>query len=357
MKTLINLLLKTIIFLGFLYGLQLITNSTLTEHIVNLITNEPHSYKKAIRQSAPAVVNIITQEYIDNELVTLGSASGVIIKKEGYILTNYHVITHDNIPASIIKVQLRNGKTYSARLIGLDKRTDIGVIKIDTKDKLPTVKINHERTIHLGDIILAIGNPYNLGQTITNGIISATGRTGSGITRFNTIGLRIGLQELIQIDAPIYEGNSGGAIVNTNGEFIGITTATLSSETAKVHGVGFAIPYKLALAVMNEIITNGRVIRGYLGLDAREANIIYKNKEYKGIVISNIHPLGPSKDILKINDFILEINDEDTINLLNAMQIVADTHPGNILTFKILRDGQFMEKSVKVVEQPHNAIE
>ncbi|SFP34705.1 serine protease DegS [Ruminobacter amylophilus] len=324
--------------------------------------NAPANYTQAIEASAPAVVNIfiqITDSDYDgsksdstSSTRNLGSASGIIVNKDGYILTNYHVIMNASVVGSTIFVQLRNGKTYQASIIGYDKRTDIAVLKVSTKDVLPVIPINLKRKPRLGDVVLAIGNPYNIGQTITMGIISAVGRSGSGVTNLNTLDLSPGLQEFIQTDAAINSGNSGGALVNSLGEFVGMNTATLSSIEAQTNSISFAIPADLSLNIMNDIIKHGRVIRGYLGITAKDISADqagYKNKS--GIIVTSIDPAGPATNLLRTGDIITAINGIKVNNLKQVMNIIASSMPNTSLTFSLIRGDEILETSVLLAEQ------
>lgn len=275
---------------------------------------------------------------------------------DGYILTNYHVIMNASMTGSSIYVQLRNGKTYLAKVLGYDKRTDIAVLKVTTKDVLPVIPINTKTVPRLGDVVLAIGNPYNIGQTVTVGIISAVGRSGSGITNMNTLDLKPGIQEFIQTDAAINSGNSGGALVNTKGEYIGMNTATLSSVETQTNGISFAISAELSLKIMQEIIHHGRVIRGYLGILARDSaySDIQDGKlgSYQsGIIVTSIDPNGPAQDILMQNDVIVSINDVRVTDLKQAMTMIASSKPDTVLNFSVVRDGKLINCQVTVVEQ------
>ncbi len=323
-------------------------------------SSSDNSYTYAIEQSAPAVVNIYLKALTpvnNNDSDIINSASGIIVDSDGYILTNYHVIMPTNQMPTSLGVMLRDGTNFNGKVIGYDKRTDLAVIKISSNKPLPTIKTNPDRPVRLGDVVLAIGNPLNLGQTVTHGIISAVGRTGSGITNFNTIDLTAGIQELLQTDAPINEGNSGGALVNTYGELVGINTATLNNNTG-TNGISFAIPQKLAFKIMKDLITHGRVIRGYLGITARDISDLRFSNLTKlgihGIIVNHINPEGPSAGILQPNDIILSINNQQVLNLQNAMELIADSEPGAIVKFKLFRQGKTLDATVQVTEQPTN---
>ncbi|MDR2989277.1 MAG: trypsin-like peptidase domain-containing protein, partial [Providencia alcalifaciens] len=214
--------------------------------------SEPVSYNKAVRRAAPAVVYVYSSSkgsfsQSGRELQSLGS--GVILSANGYIVTNKHVV--DN-PDQIL-VALQDGAIFDAFLVGSDPLTDLAVLKIDAEN-LPVIPINTKRITHVGDVVLAIGNPYNLGQTVTQGIISATGRVGLSSTR---------RQNFLQTDASINSGNSGGALINTEGELVGINTLSFSAgQGVSSEGLSFAIPTALATKIMEKLIRDGRVVRG-----------------------------------------------------------------------------------------------
>ena len=322
---------------------------------------EPDSFFFAISRGASAVVNIfIKSRHVPDDEVygaseVSSSGSGIIMSSDGLVITNYHVIMQAD-ENSIIGVQLRDGTVFEARLIGYDKRTDIAVLHVNSSYPLPQIIINENRETHLGDVVLAIGNPYNLGQTITHGIISAVGRRGSGITRLNRIDITDGIQDLIQTDAPINSGNSGGALVNTRGEFVGMSTATMSdSKDAKAYGISFAIPASQVLSILSEILKNGRVIRGYLGIaaeniydDTRDNTI---NGISRGIIITSIDPNGPARGELKPGDVIVSVNGKKVRDMQNLMDLVADSSAGTKVFFEIIRNGRPASCEVVVSEQ------
>lgn len=320
----------------------------------------PQSYSDAIERSANSVVGIrvSTMNQVRRGSESTGSiGSGIIVSKDGYVITNFHVIMSLAEKKGVISVELRDGTSYYARVIGFDRKTDVAVLKIDNVSELVPIFINKARKIHLGDVVLAIGNPYNLGQTITHGIVSAVGRSGSGITNFSTIDLTPGVQDLIQTDAPINSGNSGGALINTLGEFVGMSTATLANSGTAAYGISFAIPKDLVLRVMKDIIQKGRVIRGFLGITASDVGDMMRkqgkfNSELSGIVITGVEPNGPSNDVLEVGDIVIRINGNRVANIKSAMELVADSAPGTTITFDIIRAGQILKKVVEVSEQP-----
>ncbi|MDK6765942.1 outer membrane-stress sensor serine endopeptidase DegS, partial [Klebsiella aerogenes] len=219
----------------------------------------PASYNAAVRRAAPAVVNVYNRALNSTSHNQLTLGSGVIMDQRGYILTNKHVIND----ADQIIIALQDGRVFEALLVGSDTLTDLAVLKINASGGLPVIPINPKRVPHIGDVVLAIGNPYNLGQTITQGIISATGRIGLNPT---------GQQNFLQTDASINHGNSGGALVNSLGELMGINTLSFdkSNDGETPEGIGFAIPFQLATKIMDKLIRDGRVIRGYIGISGRE---------------------------------------------------------------------------------------
>ncbi len=321
---------------------------------------EPDSFFYGISRSASAVVNIfIKKRHVPDDAYgtseVTGSGSGIIMSSDGLIITNYHVIMQAD-ENSVIGVQLRDGTVFEASLIGYDKRTDIAVLHVNSSYPLPRIIINENREPHLGDVVLAIGNPYNLGQTITHGIVSAVGRRGSGITRLNRIDITDGIQDLIQTDAPINSGNSGGALVNTRGEFVGMSTATMSgSSDAKAYGISFAIPANQVLSILSEIVKNGRVIRGYLGIAAEniydEVRDDSINGISQGIIITSIDPNGPASGELKPGDIIVSVNGRNVSDMQNLMDLVADSSAGTKVSFEIIRNGIHTSCAVVVSEQ------
>ncbi|MEW8153026.1 MAG: trypsin-like peptidase domain-containing protein, partial [Candidatus Thiodiazotropha endolucinida] len=242
----------------------------------------PFSYAEAVTRAAPSVVNIFTakittesqslrfrdpilQHLFGNMLpektrqrLDTSLGSGVIVSEDGYLLTNHHVIEG----ADEIKVVLANGKSVSVSIVGSDAESDVAVLKIDSDTLLQAIQINQTDSQQVGDVVLAIGNPFGVGQTVTMGIISATGRSHLGINTF---------ENFIQTDAAINPGNSGGALVNARGELIGINTA-IFSKTGGSHGIGFAIPFDLAEGIMQQLITTGHVVRGWLGIQGQDVS-------------------------------------------------------------------------------------
>ncbi|HUI67733.1 MAG TPA: DegQ family serine endoprotease [Nitrospirota bacterium] len=282
--------------------------------------------------------------------------SGVIISADGYILTNNHVVKG----ADEIKVILYDKREFKGKIVGTDPRTDLAVVKIQAKD-LPTIKIGQSSKLKTGDIVLAIGNPFGLNQTITMGIVSAVGRSNIGLADF---------EDFIQTDAAINPGNSGGALVNTNGELVGINTAIFSTSGGYM-GIGFAIPSDMARSVMDSIIKHGKVIRGWLGVSIQnltpELAKSLGMKETTGALVGGVEKDSPAdKAGMKRGDLIIQFNGikvEDSTGLRN---MVASSEPGTKAEIKIVRDqkeqtltvtlGEFQEKKIAKKIEYDNAL-
>ena len=305
-------------------------------------------YSYAVNKAAPSVVNIyvsdLNEDYTkpNTDSIT-SSASGVIMDRSGIVVTNYHVVPSGNEPNKAIWVQTRDGQVVQGFVVGCDRRTDIAVLKIDAHKLVAATPVTRE--VNVGDIVLAIGNPNNLGQTVTHGIISALARSGTGLLTKDKMTIRQGVQDLIQTDAPINLGNSGGALVDTQGNLIGINTASFSTETT--YGIGFTIPVSLVQKVMNEIITHGKVERGYLGISDSENNQLGGND---GITVGFVDPQGPAFGILKIGDVITKVNGQKLTNVKELIEIVTNSKPGVALNFDLIRDGSEIKKSVTLIE-------
>jgi len=300
----------------------------------------PLSFAKAVSIASPAVVNIYSEQIEVNpqygrkarKNTRLGS--GVIMDSHGYILTNLHVIQQ----ADLIQVLLQSGQLHPAELIGFDHYTDLAVLKVNAGN-LPVIPQNKAQISLAGDIVLAIGNPLNLGQTVTQGIISATGRNGLSNTSY---------LEFLQMDAAINEGNSGGALINSHGTLVGINSRkfTQADSQLNIQGIFFAVPYQLAYKVMQQIIENGKVVRGWLGI----STTIYSN-EAKGFVVGQVTPSSPAQAAgIELGDIVYQINDQLIISITQALDIIAETRPNTELVFKIYRQGKAIETKVTIVE-------
>ncbi len=318
------------------------------------------SYSYAVARSSASVVNIyvsrLNSDYTGMSKETgqiTTSASGVIMSSDGYIVTNYHVIPSLNEPNRAVWAQTPDGKLRQAFIVGFDRRTDIALLKIKAKNLNP-ININPHYQPRVGDVVLAIGNPNNLGLTVTHGIISATARTGSGLLTRELMNIREGLQDLIQTDAPINQGNSGGALVNTNGDLVGINTASFNQNLYGTYGISFAIPTKLVVRVMNEIILHGRVIRGYLGISDENDNMVADNS-INGVLVRYIDPLGPAAQAnIQVGDIVKKVNDKPINNVRELIDIISNTTPGTVLNLTLDRSGQTILSPVVLAEDRPN---
>ncbi|WP_422121145.1 trypsin-like peptidase domain-containing protein [Neptunicella marina] len=314
--------------------------------------NDRVSFHEAVKSATPAVVDIYSTgietrpfPYRGRQVERASLGSGVIMSEQGYILTCYHVIRN----AETISVRLSDGRILDAQQVGQDPYTDLAVLKID-EENLPVIPQREQTNTRVGDVVLAIGNPYNLGKTITQGVISATGRNGLSnyLTNSN------GYAGFIQMDAVLNEGNSGGALVDSNGVLVGINNAnfkTLDNQNRvkDVAGIFFAVPYELAKKVMDSIITNGRVIRGYLGISANEERD--PKNMLPGILVTHIEPFGPAaKAGLRPEDIITKVNNTQVEGVLQVLDIVAETKPGDEITFEIIRNKKIMTVPVIIGE-------
>ncbi|HWQ91473.1 MAG TPA: DegQ family serine endoprotease, partial [Clostridia bacterium] len=271
-----------------------------------------------------------------------GIGSGVIVTKDGYILTNNHVVDG----ADEVRVGLQDGRELTARVVGRDPKTDIAVIKVEG-ESLPTVPMADSDQVEVGDVVLAVGNPFGIGQTVTTGIVSATRRGG-------TLGLDY--EDFIQTDAAINPGNSGGALVDAEGRLIGINTAILSRSGGN-QGIGFAIPTNLARDVMESIVQDGRVTRGYLGVMIQDVtpNLAqeFKLKDAQGALVGEVTEGSPAEGAgLRNGDVIVEFNGKKVADSRRLKLEVARTKPGQTVPVKILRNGSAKTLQTTVNELP-----
>ncbi len=260
--------------------------------------------------------------------------SGVVVSPDGYIITNNHVVDG----ATDVKVSFADKEEYPAKVIGTDKYTDIAVLKIN-RTGLTTLPFGNSTHAEVGDVVLAIGEPFGLGQTVTMGIISAKGRAGLGIERF---------EDFIQTDAAINRGNSGGALVDTHGELVGINTAILSGETGGNQGIGFAIPANLARNIMDQIMKNGKVTRGYMGILPQELTPdMAKAFGAKGVAIAQVEPKSPAQAAgLKVGDVITAVNGSPVEDVNSFRLEIAGFAPGTTVHLKVDRNGQTLDLPV-----------
>jgi len=272
------------------------------------------------------------------------TGSGVLVSKEGLILTNHHVIEG----ADKIEVALGDGRKTIAKLIGSDPDTDIAVLKIDLQDLPEPIVLGNLSNVRVGDIVLAIGNPFGVGQTVTSGIVSALGRDHLGINTF---------ENFIQTDAAINPGNSGGGLVNSQGQLIGINTAIFSKSGGSM-GIGFAIPVNLAKQVMESIVASGSVTRGWIGVEPRDISpemveAFKLPKETKGVLISGILKNGPAElGGVKPGDILKEVNDKPIDDVRGLLNVVASLTPGSNAKLLVDRKGQSIVLSVQIGKRP-----
>jgi serine protease Do len=269
--------------------------------------------------------------------------SGVIVSPEGYILTNNHVVDG----ATEVRVTLSDKREFQARIVGTDPKTDIAVLKIEN-EKLMPITIGDSSKVEVGDVALAIGDPFGVGQTVTKGIISATGRGNLGIEDY---------EDFLQTDAPINPGNSGGALVNDRGELVGINTAIITHGSGGSQGIGFAVPVNLARNVMNQILKNGRVTRAYLGILPQDVTPAmaraFSEKEAKGVVVGDVTASSPAKGAgVQRGDIILELNGKPVADSNQLRMTISMMEPGSTVKLKLIRNGSPRELSVKLAEMP-----
>ncbi len=312
---------------------------------------QPASYADAVDLSSAAVANIYTKRLVQDDdsasararfRVETSFASAVIIDPEGYLVTNYHVVA----TAAEIRVQLSDGRITEPVTVGVDAETDLALLKIDL-GTLPAISIGRSDNLRIGDVVLAIGNPYGLTTSVTQGIVSATGRGLLNLVTF---------ENFIQTDAAINAGNSGGALINSRGELVGINTAVLAQDPG-TEGIGFAIPVDLVRGVVDQIKQNGRVVRGYMGLlpdDLTNSERTAMGIESgNGILLTDVYSGGPAhKAGLQIGDVILEMNGEPVFSQRQALLISASTRPGDTVDVVGLRDGVRFTTTVTAVERP-----
>lgn len=341
--------------LALLYLLLAPAGQLQLSHLLQPAEAEPAavSYARAVRAAAPAVVNVYTRStqldersYERRVIQNQSLGSGVIMRSDGYIVTNYHVV-HG---ADQIVVALQDGRQLDALLIGQDQMTDLAVLKVEAED-LPVIPQNPELAPQVGDLVLAIGNPLNLGQSITQGIISATGRAGLSTNSYT---------DFMQMDAAINEGNSGGALVNSNGVLVGINTAAFQRQrNLEVQGIFFAVPYRLASTVMQKLIKHGRVVRGALGMNgipvvnAAGERQVSTGQPFYGVLIDQVEPFGPADSAgVQQGDVLLQVDHKILTSVSQALDIVAETEPGSEIDLLIERQGQKLTLKCRIGLRP-----
>lgn len=312
---------------------------------------QPFSYADAVEISAPGVANVYTKRLVQEPAdasarkrfrVSTNFASAVIIDPEGYLVTNYHVVAE----AAEIRIQLSDGRITEPEVIGVDRETDLALLRIDLRE-VPAVPLGSSSKLRIGDVVLAIGNPYGLTKSVTQGIVSATGRGLLNLVTF---------ENFIQTDAAINAGNSGGALVNALGELVGINTAVLAQD-AGTEGIGFAIPIDLVRGVADQIKLHGRVIRGWIGLEPDDLTIAEREAlgidNNIGILLVEVNADGPADHAgLQSGDIILSINGEQIQSRRQAQLISAGTNPGDEVEIVGMRDGERFEATVIAGERP-----
>ena len=316
------------------------------------------SYHGAVKKAMPSVVNISTSKEIrlprnsplhelrrflgDDPQKATSLGSGVIVSAGGYILTNNHVVE----AADEIEVSLSDGKKLLATVVGSDPETDLALLRVDAKD-LPAMTFGSSDTLRVGDVVLAIGNPFGFGQTVTSGIVSALGRSGLGINVF---------ENFIQTDAAINPGNSGGALVDSNGNLVGINTAIFSRSGGSM-GIGFATPVSTAKAVLEQIIKSGTVTRGWIGVELQPVTPAlaesFKLGTLEGAIINGVLTGGPAdKAGVKPGDVLVAIDGKSVTDPQSVLNLVTGIAPGSAAKMKLKRKGQDVEIAVTVGRRP-----
>jgi serine protease DegQ len=325
------------------------------------------SYSVAVRRALPSVVHIFTSRelksprnpFFDDPVFrqffgdalesaprrATGLGSGVIVSPAGYVITNNHVVEG----MDEIDVATNDGQKFKARVVGTDPETDLAVIKLDGQN-LPAITLGNLGSVQVGDVVLAIGNPFGVGQTVTMGIVSALGRSGLGITTY---------ENLVQTDAAINRGNSGGALVNASGELIGINTAILSPSGGSL-GIGFAVPVSTAREVLEQIVATGSVTRGFVGIEARELTPelvdSLKLSSAAGVQIAGLVPNGPAARAgAKVGDVLLAIDGKPISNPHSMLETVAKLRPGKAVVMQLRRGSRDVDVRVTVSTRPKPA--
>jgi len=325
------------------------------------------SYADGVARAAPSVVNVYTTKHVNVPLIPLPDdpvlrqffgqvpgvtrrqastslGSGVIVNQDGYVLTNYHVVQ----AAEAIEVALSDGRRDTAKVVGADPDTDLAVLKLATLRSLPTATLAPDRGLRVGDVVLAIGNPFGVGQTTTLGIVSALGRNGLGLNTY---------ENFIQTDAAINPGNSGGALVDAAGNLVGINTA-IYSESGGSMGIGFATPIEIARKVMDEIVKTGAVKRGWLGVEPQDvtpelARAFGLDRDTTGVIIAGVMRDGPAaRGGLRVGDIVQSVNGKRMMDTASLLSEIAQLPPGQSAKLGILRSGKPAELAVVVGTRP-----
>ena len=342
-----------------------------SEQQLNTLKDLNNSIANLAEKSKPTVVTVFTKQTVEvrqenpfypffgprgqkREYERSGLGSGVITSEDGYILTNNHVVEN----ADSVWVKLYNDKEVAAEIIGTDPRTDIAVLKINGED-LPHVEMGDSDALRVGEFVLAIGSPLSpdLAHSVSMGIVSAKGRSNLGVIQSKSR-IQQAYENFIQTDAAINPGNSGGALVNLDGELVGINTA-IASRSGGFQGIGLAIPSNMAQNVMNSLIEHGRVIRGYLGIYMQNINQnianAYDLEATQGVIITDVVDDAPAaKAGLKSDDIIVKVNDTEIKNANQLASLVANNSPGTEIDIQVLRDGNKKTITVELGEMPQD---
>jgi serine protease DegQ len=325
----------------------------------------PGSHADAAKKAVPAVVHIFTSQevkgarhpFINDPIFRhffgdrfgeesqrrSGLGSGVVVSPEGYILTNFHVIDG----ADEIEVAHNDGSKYKARVVGSDPESDLAVLRIPADHKLPVIAFGSSDSLRVGDVVLAIGNPFGVGQTVTSGIVSALGRSQLGINTF---------ENFIQTDAAINPGNSGGALVDANGHLVGINTAIYSQSGGSM-GIGFAIPVSLAKNVMEQIVKTGGVTRGWVGIEVQEITPelaeSFKLADTRGALIAGVMRGSPAdKAGIKPGDVLTQVAGKPVKDAQAMLELIAALEPGKTARFELKREGRVVGLDIVIGKRP-----
>ncbi len=323
------------------------------------------SHAEAAQRALPAVVHVFTSQKVkesrhpflndpmfrhffgdrfgEQSQQRSGLGSGVVVSSDGYVLTNFHVVEG----ADAIEIAASDNRKYKARIVGTDPESDLAVLHIQTDHALPVITFGSSDKLRVGDIALAIGNPFGVGQTVTSGIVSALGRSHLGINTF---------ENFIQTDAAINPGNSGGALVDANGHLIGINTAIYSQSGGSM-GIGFAIPVSLAKSVMEQIVRNGSVTRGWVGVEVQEITPeladSFKLTGTNGALIAGVMRGSPAdKAGIKPGDVLLAIGGKKVQDSQVMLELIAGLNPGANTNFELRRDGRALSLAVLIGKRP-----
>ncbi len=323
------------------------------------------TYADAAKKAVPAVVHIFTSQevktprhpFLNDPLFRhffgdqfregtqrrSGLGSGVVVSPDGYVLTNFHVVE----AADEIEVSIHDGRKFSAKVVGADPDSDLAVVRIEPGAKLPAITFAPSESLRVGDVVLAIGNPFGVGQTVTSGIVSALGRSHLGINTF---------ENFIQTDAAINPGNSGGALVDSNGNLVGINTAIYSQSGGSM-GIGFAIPVSLARSVMEQIIRTGTVTRGWIGVELQEITPelaeSFRLPGTEGALIAGVRKDTPAfKAGIRPGDVLLSVDGRQIKDAQSVLEVIAALPPGQNARLKLRRDGAELELPVTIGKRP-----